>query len=51
MIYISKDIKIPNNQLCREAAEAKAAVDQSEALSTLPSEPASDCGQVLANIR
>jgi len=35
----------------KEAAEAKAAVDQSEALSSLPAEPAADCGQVLANIR
>lgn len=35
----------------KEAAEAKAAVDQSEAASTLPAEPAADCGKTLANIR
>jgi FAS-associated factor 2 len=35
----------------KEAAEAKAAVEQSEAASTLPAEPAADCGEVLANIR
>ena len=35
----------------REAAEAKAAMEQSEAASTLPAEPAADCGEVLANIR
>merc|ERR1719291_284916 len=35
----------------KEAAEAKAAVEQSEAASTLPAEPAADCGKLLANIR
>jgi len=35
----------------KEAAEAKAAMEQSEAASTLPPEPAANCGEVLANIR
>ena len=35
----------------REAAEAKAAEEQTKAASSLPSEPAADCGQTLANIR
>jgi len=35
----------------KEIAEAKAAMDQSEAASTLPAEPAANCGQTLANIR
>jgi len=35
----------------KEAADAKAAVEQSEAASTLPGEPPADCGKVLANIR
>jgi len=38
-------------ETAKEAASIKAAVEQSEAASTLPPEPAADCGKVLANIR
>ena len=39
------------NPLSREAAEAKAAQEQTLAASSLPAEPAADCGLALANIR
>ena len=35
----------------REAAEAKAAQEQTQAASSLPAEPSADCGAPLANIR
>ena len=38
-------------QCFREAAEAKAAAEQSQAASSLPPEPDVDCGKTLANIR
>ena len=37
--------------ISREAAEAKAAAEQSQAAQSLPPEPAQNCGQPLANIR
>ena len=40
-----------NYFIFREAAEAKAAAEQSQAAQSLPPEPAQNCGEPLANIR
>ena len=40
-----------NHFIFREAAEAKAAAEQSQAAQSLPPEPAQNCGEPLANIR
>jgi len=45
------EAKRRSEQEAKEAAEAKAAEEQTQAASRLPSEPAADCGQTLANIR
>ena len=46
LLIVTKLFSIP-----REAAEAKAAAEQSQAASSLPPEPAQNCGQSVANLR
>ena len=46
LMIVTKLFSIP-----REAAEAKAAAEQSQAASSLPPEPAQNCGQSVANLR
>merc|ERR1719412_1568865 len=45
------EAKRRSEQEAKEAAEAKAAQEQTLAASSLPAEPAADCGLALANIR
>jgi len=45
------EAKRRSEQEAKEAAEAKAAQEQTQAASSLPPEPAADCGAPLANIR
>jgi len=45
------EAKRRSEQEAKEAAEALAALEQTQAASSLPSEPAADCGQTVANIR
>jgi len=46
-----KEAKRRSEEEAKEAAEAQEAAEQSQAASSLPPEPASNCGQLLANIR